>query len=567
MLASLQARQESGQSQSEEIAEQLDALQVEKSKLDADWVALWASCQIAPRTPREMRAWLDEFGKLRDQVEKLNRLQQKERELEGNRIAQIQRLNEQLIALGSAAAASSELETVLVECEAMASQLDDDRRTLDALNREIKDQDANAEVLNDELQQAIDALNAWKAEWAGQMQGIGLQSETPPSEVDGFIDNLRALFSKQDEAEKLKIRIDAIDEDADAFRAEAEAMVATITPDLAGLAADDAVVRLNALLAENRTRQTKRQQLEEQIEEADQEIQDSKASIQTMTDRLEALCVEAKCEGPAELEEAERRSADYLRIKASIDSVEQEILEVGEGATIVELEAQARETDPDRLPAHIAELTNKIDDELEPRRTELAESKGREEKELELMDGSDQAAVLADQAQATLASIRSDAERYIQVKLAGKILRDQIERYRRENQGPLVKRASEHFCALTLGSFAGLMTDFNEKDEPILAGIRPGGARVHVEGMSSGTRDQLYLALRLASLEKYMESSEPMPFIVDDILVDFDDERSQAALDALAELAQKTQVILFTHHSRVVEQSKKVSGAVAVLEL
>ena len=53
------------------------------------------------------------------------------------------------------------------------------------------------------------------------------------------------------------------------------------------------------------------------------------------------------------------------------------------------------------------------------------------------------AGALADQAQATLASIRSDAERYIQVKLAAKILRDQIERYRQENQGPLVKRASQ----------------------------------------------------------------------------------------------------------------------------
>ena len=76
--------------------------------------------------------------------------------------------------------------------------------------------------------------------------------------------------------------------------------------------------------------------------------------------------------------------------------------------------------------------------------------------------------------------------------------------------------------------------------------------------MSAGTRDQLYLALRLASLEKYMETSEPMPFIVDDILVDFDDERTEAALTTLSQLAQKTQVILFTHHSGVVEQAKKI---------
>jgi uncharacterized protein YhaN len=399
------------------------------------------------------------------------------------------------------------------------------------------------------------------------MQSVGLPSGTAPSEVDDFFENLRALFSKLGEVEKLRIRISAIDEDAAAFRTQVEAMAATIAPELSDMPADDAVVRLNALLSENRSRQTKRQQIEEQIEQATQEIQDSNSSIKTMTDRLDTLCVEAKCAGHPLLEAAERRSADYLRIKAAIDSIEQEILDAGEGSTIAELEAQAEGIDPDSLPGRITELNNKIEDELEPKRTELASAKGREEKELELMDGSDQAATLADQAQATLASIRSDAERYIQVKLAGKILRDQIERYRQENQGPLVKRASEHFSALTLGSFDGLMTDFNERDEPILAGIRPGGERVTVEGMSSGTRDQLYLALRLASLEKYMESSEPMPFIVDDILVDFDDARSQAALHALAELSERTQVILFTHHSRVVEQSKKVHGAVNVQKL
>jgi uncharacterized protein YhaN len=64
-----------------------------------------------------------------------------------------------------------------------------------------------------------------------------------------------------------------------------------------------------------------------------------------------------------------------------------------------------------------------------------------------------------------------------------------------------------------------------------------------------------------------MESTEPMPFIVDDVLVDFDDERSEAALNALAELAEKTQVILFTHHSRVIEQAGQLQGLVQVHEL
>ncbi|MES9989471.1 MAG: AAA family ATPase [Candidatus Thiodiazotropha endolucinida] len=563
-LANLQATQDGGQQQGQQIDEQLEATSVAKAQLDADWQALWTPCQIDTRSPREMRAWLDEFEKLRDQVGQSNLLRQKVSELEQNRTKHIQRLNEQLAVLGRVASTSEELETVLVECEALASQLDEYKRKHDLLSKEVNDREADVESLSEEHRLATEALEAWKAQWGDLMQGLGLRTESSPSEVDDFIEHLRALFSKQSEAEKLRIRIKAIDEDAAAFGGQVEALVATIAPELGDLPADDAVVRLNSLLSESRSRQTKRQQIEEQIEQATQEIQDSNASIQTMKDRLDALCVEAKCDAHDQLEAAERRSADYLRLKESIASIEKEILEAGEGITIAELEVQAEGVDPDSLPGRITELNNKIDDELEPRRTELAETKGREEKEQELMDGSDHAALLADQAHAILARIRTDAERYVQAKLAGKILRDQIERYRKENQGPLVKRASEHFSGLTLGSFEGLMTDFNEKDEPILAGIRSGGERVTVEGMSSGTRDQLYLALRLASLEKYMESAEPIPFIVDDVLVDFDDARSQAALNALAELAEKTQVILFTHHSQVVEQSKQLHGAVQV---
>jgi len=399
------------------------------------------------------------------------------------------------------------------------------------------------------------------------MQGLGLSSDASPAEVDDFIDKVRDLFAKQTEAEKLQIRIKAIDEDATAFQGQVEAMVTTIAPELQALSTDDAVMRLNSLLAENRSNQTKCRQIEKQAELARQEIQDSQAAIQTMTERLDALCREAKCESHAELELVERQSTDYLRIKADLASVEQEILETGEGAGVVELETESAGMDPNALPGRIQELSHRVEEELEPRRTELAQTKGRQEKELELMDGGDQAAVLADQAQAVLASIRADAERYVRVRLAGKVLRDQIEQYRKENQGPLVQRASEHFATLTQGSFEGLMTDFNERDEPILSGIRTDGKRVPVEGMSAGTRDQLYLALRLASLGKYMESAEPMPFIVDDVLVDFDDARSRAALSALTELARKTQVILFTHHSQIVEQARQLDGPVHVHEL
>lgn len=52
-----------------------------------------------------------------------------------------------------------------------------------------------------------------------------------------------------------------------------------------------------------------------------------------------------------------------------------------------------------------------------------------------------------------------------------------------------------------------------------------------------------------------------MRFIfLDGILVDFDCERCQAALSVLARLTQRTQGIILAHHSRVVEQARKLGG-------
>jgi uncharacterized protein YhaN len=78
--------------------------------------------------------------------------------------------------------------------------------------------------------------------------------------------------------------------------------------------------------------------------------------------------------------------------------------------------------------------------------------------------------------------------------------------------------------------------------------------------MSSGSRDQLFLALRLATLVWRAEGGEPMPLILDDILINFDDTRSRATLELLTEISATTQVILFTHHRRIIEEVETLDG-------
>jgi chromosome segregation protein len=80
-----------------------------------------------------------------------------------------------------------------------------------------------------------------------------------------------------------------------------------------------------------------------------------------------------------------------------------------------------------------------------------------------------------------------------------------------------------------------------------------------ISGLSEGTRDQLFLALRLALLERW--AAEPMPFIGDDLLASFDEKRTLATLRLLA-AAGRRQIIVFTHHQHVVDLAKFIQDKV-----
>lgn len=78
--------------------------------------------------------------------------------------------------------------------------------------------------------------------------------------------------------------------------------------------------------------------------------------------------------------------------------------------------------------------------------------------------------------------------------------------------------------------------------------------------MSDGTRDQLYLALRLAALELHLQKTIALPFIADDLFINYDDGRAEAGLQALEHLSQSTQVIFLTHHAHLVPVAQSVFG-------
>ncbi len=530
------------------------------ASMDTDWHALWEPCAIIPLSPKEMLAWLVEANALRTRAEDL---ESNERELarkSGERQGLKRAVSTALMALAEERLAETgELEPALLQGETVLLRLSAQEEKRGRLLEKRNDLQKEAAAKEAKKADFSQELVAWRQEWQEVAADLGGEREIHPAEAGDLLENLHNCFTKLKEAEDLRRRIDGIARDNDLFVEAALALVKKIAPASAGQSAEEIVVQLKELLNQARTDKVLRDGYLKKEQEETAETRRLAEERKNLEDELAELCRLAGRVLPEELEAAEKRSAQYKRLATSLAQTEKNLIEGAEGFPLTELQAQAATIDPDELSGEIEKLTLEIEEKLTPESKDLSERIGEKRNQLRRMDGNAKAAEAAEEGARLLAKIRRLAERYLQLKVAAHVLKSEIERFRRENQGPVLAISSRYFSELTLGSFAGLLTDENDQGEPVLVGTRPNGARVLVERMSSGTRDQLYLALRLASLEWRLERHEPMPFILDDILVNADDARSNAALKILGELAARTQVILFTHHRRIVEEALQLA--------
>lgn len=519
---------------------------------ETSWRKLWAASEVEPMSPREMSSWLTRFDALRDRLGAVRKAEGRVTELREQRDERRQKLAVELEKLGEAVWAGGEqLGPVVTAAEELVARLERDAARREELARRLSQLEVERRRAEDELRRSELERERWRGQWGEVIVELGLDANAAPAEVEDVLATLTGVFTELDQAIELERRVAGIDRDAELFAAEVRGFAVELDPDLGEVDPERAILELHQRLKTARQASTAAAKLRGQINDRQEELTAAEAQIETARERLSDLMALAGVTEEEQLPEAERRSDQRRTAEQDLKRIEDQLLREGEGATIEALLDEAAEIDPDELPGRIQQLEHEVD-QRQHRRDQLIEQKGRQEAELARMDGNARAAEVADRTQEIIATLRGEVERYLRLRLASTILRDQIERFRSENQSALLQRGGELLSRLTLGALTDLQTEYDDDDEPLLVGVRTDGTTLGVTAMSAGTRDQLYLALRLATLERYLtQTAEPLPFVVDDILINFDDDRSSATLEVLAELSELTQVVLFTHHRRV----------------
>ena len=396
-------------------------------------------------------------------------------------------------------------------------------------------------------------MEAWRALLVEA--DIDLDIASAPATLD-VLDELRAAIAAQRD---LQTRIDGIARDA----REHDESVAALTERL-GIAASGGGVTLlegmRARLSAARSTASVLEALEESIAGRSAEMAAEDARHAAAWASLTALLEETGATDLQGLSAAIERSRAARALRHAVSEAEAAIVAAGDGKGLDELVASLEDVDADGLAVRIQSLSGQLtqlNDEVATAASAHGDAR-RVFAGLEAQSGSSaDAASDAEQARAELAVL---AEDFILKRTEAVTLRWAIEQYRERHQDPMLLRASEIFRRLTIGRYAALRIDSDGPNSRLL-GLRDDGRTVvDVGAMSEGTTDQLFLALRLAAVEQSIAAGVRLPFLADDLFVNFDDERSEAGFRVLAELARSTQVLFFTHHPHLAAIARSVVG-------
>lgn len=535
----------------------------EHADLQQRWGEVWRGSAFIVGTPNQMTNVLARVAEVRQLEVARNDVFNRVRKLERELATVVAELSSEMVQVGEQG--RTLWETLGQFVNRLESVLQG-RREQNAARRELIQR---LEIESERLEQAQRAMTelketgrALRSEWPKVTKRLGLSKDAGPEELDSAANGLTELFRSVDDAQALQRRIAGIERDAEALAADIRKITLRVrgeTPE------GDGIQALEQLLAAHRRqvvaaqeRERLRRELTERrrtLERAVSQLEEAQKALERWFHRAGVMDVESLVSVIGKV----ARSAELERLRLE---EERRIIAHGEGRGLAELLTLCDGQESEELQTELGRIQE-----------ELAGSEKRWEELTQLALASEQrlnhlgegAARSAEELESEVASLQATVRRYLRYQLATLILEREIERYREKNQGPVLGRARTVFPRLTLGRYDGLQVGYAADDQPILLCVTKDGREVGVEGLSDGTRDQLYLSLRLATLEQYFHTNPRMPWILDDVLVHFDDERATAALEVLAEFARDNQVLFFTHHARTVELAKQRldSGSVA----
>lgn len=418
----------------------------------------------------------------------------------------------------------------------------------------------------EELAKAQAADRAWLDAWEAACADTWLADGTLPdaaetADILAHVERLRGLIEERD---RLAARIEAMERNEAAFAERARGLGAALGLPQAPPAALFASVETALHEAQRVARE--HGEVAADLAQARRDVESHGETLSGIAARLAEMAEFFGLPDASGLGEALAKVSQRTACGLAREETARELAEILAADDLAAAQSMLAGAEREALDAERARLSEEVAlhrQEAQARFARLAEVR----RQISAIGDDDAVARLDQDRAALLLEIEERARAHLRLRLGVLAVGEAIRRFRDRHRSAMLERAAAAFATISRGAYVSLDAQPGRDRQEVLVAIGADGGSKRVNDLSKGTRFQLYLALRVAGYHEFARHRKPVPFVADDIMETFDDERSAAAFRLLAGMAEVGQVIYLTHHRHLCAIASETCPGIVVHEL
>jgi uncharacterized protein YhaN len=433
---------------------------------------------------------------------------------------------------------------------------------------------------------AADGLKDARGEWSATLERLGLSESLSPSSVRSLSDGYETLQASRRRLEELRaeqdqrrrerqtiakrieaLYLEALDFSQHADRGTDSAQAAAADPKAARLRKTSSPLEQLNHLHEELSRQQHWIKRRRELKDQDYQLKKQQAahfrSIERGEQQRRALWAKCGVATPEQfytMVDAKATLAELRKTKSDLDKQIRSII-----GNHVDVNDVAREIDgatAGDLEKRWESLSTRMT-ETETRVAQLRTGQGELAQEMKQLADDSRLSVAQLELGCVERKIESACRRWQTLSMASCLLEEVCGTFERERQPETLREASSFLSQLTDGKYTRIWTPLGTNKLKI---DDTDGKSLPLDVLSRGTREAVFIALRLSLAAAYARRGVMLPLVLDDVLVNFDRDRAHHAartLKTFAELGH--QVLMFTCHDHIVEIFQDIDVEVRLL--
>ncbi len=544
--------------QLESLREQAQQCEMQLGQWQADWVQLWSDLGIVAQPVERMQQWLVDYQRWKEHQ---FRIAQVRRELQIARgivrQSRVGLLDDWPGSLREDTAVAV-LTSRIVGWQNAARDLTRDAGRLRAAQQQV-------ETLSNDVQRLLEKKETILRRYQQWFATVPITQPWPLEQVSQLVESIEHLRREDETARKAEAELQQVSQRLFEFESATRELARKVGTEIAPqVAAESIAMEWFDEVKRMRADRSERIRLKATMEHRQRRVEDLSNEKSALDNRLAALIAASGSNDVVGVSSIAQQVHQAEQLRQEIAECRSALEGQATGQPLAELLEQLANEDEVKLRIAIEEFNRNIDS-LDQDRKLTDQKIGSLEQQIEQLAQNQQAGQLSQSLQFQRSQLAEMCEQWVVHRLAAELLDRAVDRFSGEHEPVLLQYTRDFLKQLTGGRYQTVEHDSSNAAKFIVRNAS--GEAFEPEKLSTGTREQLYLAIRMAFITHYCQNHEPLPVIMDDCFVNFDDLRTAHALRAIADWKINAQRILLSCHFRVVQSLAEISPEIPCIHL